>query len=191
MITLELITEDFGETLVKDIRAKLIAEGVTFGGGGESKLGASTRFEIVPTSKGLEFHLIMPKEWYWVNYGREPGNVNEDGRKSIEEWGERKGIIDDFNESQLIKRKERREKNKRKYKKALQTIEKMPFSKAKIQFGFAVANSVRINGYEGNEFLSELLKDGRIKILNTDMKEFITEELKVSMSELKLFTKKS
>lgn len=169
MITPELIIEDFGEQLVKDIRAKLIAEGVTFGGGGESKLGASTRFEIVRTSNGLEFHLIMPEEWYWVDKGRKSGKVSQKGKESIEYWGERKGYIGDFINKDLKRRQDLRADTKRKN---LKPLKKLPFDKAKQAFGFVVARTIGKKGYEGNNFLTETINDGRVKILFKDLLEF-------------------
>ena len=169
MITPELIVEDFGQQLIQDLRAKLIAAGVTFGGGGESKLAAGMRFEIVRTSKGFEFQLLMAKEWYWIDKGRKPGKVSKKGRESIESWGDRKGYIGDFINKDLKRRQDLRAETKRKN---LKPLKKLPFDKGKAAFGFVVARTITKRGYEGNDFLTSTINDGRVKILFKDLLEF-------------------
>ena len=110
-ITPEILIEQFGEDLINDIRKSLKDKGVTFGGGQESKLAAQLRFDIRYTSKGISFQLFMPDYGKFVNDGRGPGGVSEEGRLNIAEWGRRKGYIEPFRQKDLIRREERQKQN--------------------------------------------------------------------------------
>lgn len=165
-----MILEDFGQQLVTDLRQKLTDRGVTFGGGGESRLAAKTRFEIVRTPDGFEFQLIMPEEYYWVDKGRNPGKVSKKGREKLEEWGDRKGYIGEFIQKDLKRREDLRAESKRKFSKALK---KLPYDKGKKAFAYVVARTINKKGYEGTNFLTDTIKDGRVKVLFQDLKEFI------------------
>jgi len=174
--SVDKILNAFGNKLVTDLRAKLRAKGVTFGGGQDSKLAAKTAFEITQKAEGIEFLLTMPPEYYWVNKGREPGKVSKEGKKSIESWVQRKAIVGDFQSKNLQARIEKRTGKRAKYK----TLKKLPFKKAVAALTFIVARGVAKNGYEPTYFLDEVLNDGRLKKLDADLREagfndFVTE----------------
>ena len=163
-----MILEDFGQRLVTDLQQSLRDNGVTFGGGGDSKI--QPRFNIERTSNGLEFQLLMAEEWYWVDKGRRPGKVSRKGKEALESWGERKGYIGDFINKDLERREKKRAESKRQFSKSLK---KLPFDKGKRAFAFVVARTITEKGYKGNDFFEEVIKDGRVKILLEDIKEFI------------------
>jgi hypothetical protein len=181
MNSVDKILNEFGETLVTDLRNKLRSKGVTFGGGQDSKLAAKTAFNITQKAEGIEFELTMPPEYYWVNKGRKPGNVSKEGKKSIESWATRKAIVGSFASKDLERRldiqNESKSNNKnRTYKK----LKKLPFKKALKALTFIVARGVQKNGYEPTYFLDEVLNDGRLKKLQADIneagfKDFVTE----------------
>ena len=172
MITAELVLETFAEDLVNDLRQALKDRGVTFGGGGDSKLAAQIRFRIIPITDGVEFQLIMPDYAKWVDEGRGPGPVSKEGKKSIEEWGRRKGYISGFAQKDLIRRKDKQAQSTRKN---LKTLKPMPFNKAKEAFGFVVARTVSKNGYKGNNFLTDIIGDGRVETLKKDIEYFLKQ----------------
>lgn len=176
-MSVDKILEDFGTKLVIDVRASLIANKVTFGGGGESKLSARTRFEIKTGSNGLVFNLVMPDYGYWVNKGRKPGPVSEEGQKSISEWVKRKGIVGKFQKENLTTRESQREKSERK----LKPLKKIPFEKAVKALTYLIARKVATKGYEADHFLDEVLNDGRLKKLQEDVSKELKRQITIEI----------
>lgn len=168
-LTAEIILQTFGEDLITDLTKKLQEHGVTYNGG-DSRLAAKMRFRVVPTSDGSNFQLLMPDYSYFVNKGREPGNVSAKGQAGIAEWGKRKGYIGDFQTKDLIRRKAKQAKSKREH---LKQLKKMPFDRAKKAFGFVVARTINKKGYKGTHFLDEIIEDGRVAILLNDLKSLL------------------
>lgn len=175
--TVNKILDDFGEKLVTDLRNKLRAKGVTFGGGQDSKLAAKTEFEINQGAEGIEFLLTMPPEYYWVNKGRKPGPVSKEAKQSISSWASRKAIVGDFASKDLDRRNKLQSISKAKgtrtkYKK----LKKLPFAKALKALTFVVSAGIQKNGYEPTYFLDEVLNDGRLKQLEQDLKDAVNAE---------------
>ena len=55
---------------------------------GMSPQGKLANFNSVINYDGrlYQLQLMLPKEWYWVEFGRNPGPVSIEGQKSILEW---------------------------------------------------------------------------------------------------------
>lgn len=177
MPEIDNIINAFGVQLVTDIRKSLIANKVVFGGGGESKLSAKTRFEVKRTLDGYTFNLIMPDYSYWVNVGRKPGNVSKEGQASISEWAKRKGIVGKFQNENLVTRQKLREGSTRK----LKPLKKIPFDKAVKQITFLISRKISKKGYEGNHFLDEVLNDGRLEKFRLDLTGSIKQKIIVDI----------
>jgi hypothetical protein len=177
MSEVDKIVRAFGEKLVTDIRASLAVKGVTYAGGGDSKLAAKTRFEIRQTSTGTIFNLIMPDYWYYVNNGRKPGPVSKEAQKDIGEWANRKGIVGKFQNENLITRQKARENNKRK----LKPLKKLPFAKAKVQVTFLISRKITLKGYEGNSFLDDVLNDGRLAKFKSDLGAALKKDILIEI----------
>lgn len=196
MIPIETILEDFGEKLVNDLRAALKAKNVGYGGQ-DSKLAAKINYKVKQTTRGITFKLHMPDYWEFVDSGRDKGNVSKAGIKKIGEWARAKGIVGKYQEDELYERQKKqiaskqrarnyskeskRERAERKWK----TLKKMPFNRAKKQLAFAIANKIRAKGYEGNNFLTDTINDGRLDILATDLKDYGIENFKFDINRLK------
>jgi len=170
MLNIEGIIDAFGEKLVTDIRASLRKEGVTFGGSRtESRLSASTVYEVVQTGDGIRFNLKMNEYWYWVNNGREPGAISKEGQKKIADWADKKGYVEEFRVSNLKARKEKQEEAKSKLaagsNRKFKTLKKLKFEQAKKGLGYIITRAKEKNGYEANYFLDKVLNDGRLKEL--------------------------
>lgn len=178
MQNLEAVLDSFGKTLVTDVRASLKAVGVVSGGGQDSTLGAKTKFEVKYTNDGLEFDLLMPEYWYWVQNGREPGDVSKEGQESIAEWAAKKGIIGKFQKSNLEKRLEKQRESKRK---GLKKLKKLPFEKAKKQLTYLVSRKITKDGYEGKDFLGSVLNDGRLNKLSLEVSALIGKQIKFEL----------
>lgn len=181
----EKILDAFGEKLLTDTRESLRNEGVTFGGGQDSKLAAKSDFNIIQKGIGLEFQFLMPKEWYWVNYGREPGPISKEGSKEISSWATRKAIVGDFITKNLAARKKAQEEGKsgylrnadRKYK----TLKKLSFEKGLKALTFLIKRSVEKNGYEATHFFDKVLNDGRLKVLEAELTAALRRQIIVDI----------
>lgn len=191
MIPIETILEDFGEKLVNDLRAALKAKNVGYGGQ-DSKLAAQIRFIIIPKNDGISFQLKMPDYGEFVDRGRPKTKNKGDGsvKDKIGEWARAKNLVGKYQEKELYERQKKqiaskqrasnfskeskRERAKRKWK----TLKKMPFNRAKKQLAFAIASKIHKKGYEGNNFFTDTINDGRLDILATDLKDYGLENFK-------------
>lgn len=189
MIPIETILEEFGDKLVNDLRAALKAKNVGYGGQ-DSKLAAQIRFRIIPKNDGISFQLLMPGYGEFVDRGRRPGNVSKKGIEKIGEWARAKNLVGKYQEKELQERIERQNESKQKAKsfskqgkrdravRKWKTLKKMPFNRAKKQLAFAIASKIRAKGYEGKNFFTDTINDGRLDILATDLKDYGLENFK-------------
>lgn len=189
MIPIETILEDFGEKLVNDLRAALKAKNVGYGGQ-DSKLAAKINYKVKQTTRGITFKLHMPDYWEFVDSGRDPGPVSKKGIKKIGEWARAKGIVGKYQDKELQERIERQNQSKQKAKsfskqgkrdravRKWKTLKKMPFNRAKKQLAFAIASKIRAKGYEGKNFFTDTINDGRLDTLATDLKDYGLENFK-------------
>ncbi len=189
MIPIGTILEDFGEKLVNDLRAALKAKNVGYGGQ-DSKLAAKINYKVKQTTRGITFKLHMPDYWEFVDSGRDPGPVSKKGIKKIGEWARAKGIVGKYQDKELQERIERQNQSKQKAKsfskqgkrdravRKWKTLKKMPFNRAKKQLAFAIASKIHKKGYEGNNFLTDTINDGRLDTLATDLKDYGIENFK-------------
>lgn len=121
---------------------------------GNSRLWGTIKTKSTVNSASM----LMQDYWKYVNFGRKPGSVSERGKFKIEDWIKRKGlnpskVIDDMKAKTLG----RQPKNK------------TPFIQAKKQLAFIVSRKIKVKGYEGNEFYSDVINDGRVDQLNKEV----------------------
>jgi hypothetical protein len=189
VIPIETILEDFGEKLVNDLRAALKANNVGYGGQ-DSKLAAQIRFRVIPKNEGISFQLLMPDYGEFVDRGRGSGPVSKKGIEKIGEWARAKGIVGKYQDKELQERIERQNQSKQRAKafskqgkkkraeRKWKQLKKLPFNKAKQQLAFAIASKIRAKGYEGNNFFTSTINDGRLDTLATDLKDYGLENFK-------------
>lgn len=189
MIPIETILEDFGEKLVNDLRAALKANNVGYGGQ-DSKLAAKIRFRVIPKDNSISFQLLMPDYGEFVDRGRGSGPVSKKGIEKIGEWARAKNIVGQFQEKEFQQRIKKQNESKQKAKsfskqgkrdRALRkwkTLKKMPFNRAKKQLAFAIASKIRAKGYEGKNFFTDTINDGRLDTLATGLKDYGLENFK-------------
>lgn len=175
------IVNDFGTKLVTDVRNSLRDAGVTFGGGQDSKLAAKTRYIVKFTPDGFELDLLMPDHWYWINNGRKPGPVSEEGKKSIGEWAKRKGIVGKFITDNLKERVDRQAAIKGNTKRKLKMLKKLPFDKGVKALSYLVARKVTQKGYEATHFLDKVLNDGRLEKFKADIVAATKKEIQIAI----------
>lgn len=95
--------------------------------------------------------------------------VSKEGQEKIGEWGASRGIIGKFQKEQVVKG-ERQVRKK-----------KLTFEKAKKQFIFLVSRKIRMKGYEGNNFYSEIVEDGRFDKLSKQLSDIIGKEIVIEI----------
>lgn len=166
---------NFGIKLKKDVQASLAKKerekAAKYGrsANGNSKLWGTVKVvfdETDPTSVELR----IEDYWKWVDKGRKPGPVSIGGQSKIQDWIKRKGvnpskIIDDMRLKYALKHHIKPPTNR------------TPFAQAQKQFGFIVSRKLKMKGYEGNDFLTEVLKDGRLEKLRADLKEEFKQDI--------------
>ena len=189
MIPIETILEDFGEKLVNDLRAALKAKNVGYGGQ-DSKLAAKIRFRVIPKDNSISFQLLMPDYGEFVDRGRGSGPVSKKGIEKIGEWARAKNIVGQFQEKEFQQRIKKQNESKQKAKsfskqgkrdravRKWKTLKKMPFNRAKKQLAFAIASKIRAKGYEGKNFFTDTINDGRLDTLATDLKDYGLDNFK-------------
>lgn len=152
--------DNFIIKLKKDTQASLSKqERIKSAKYGSSNNGNSRLWGTIKTkSDGNSASMLMQDYWKWVNFGRKPGSVSEKGKLNIESWVARKGL----NPSKIID-------DMRTKKLGRQPSKTTPFNKAKKQLAFIVSRKIKVKGYEGNNFYSSVINDGRLDTLNSEV----------------------
>jgi len=191
MSELTKILKDFGAKLKVDIQTnlenKMKAKAASYGTkfNSSSRLKNSIKFFVTENEQGTSVSISMNDYGGAVDGGRIAAGVSEDGQKSIEEWSKTKGVAENYRVKDLKKRKELQSISKannptHKYK----TLKKMPFDRAATTMAYLVSRKLKEKGYEGNNFYTEVINDGRID----DLTEYIANTLgKQVIIELKGF----
>ena len=170
MGVLELIDE-FSEKLVRDLR-KNLEEKDRSNNKSANRLAASITPKVKLLPGGVVCQIEMNDYWYWVNYGRDAAPVAESAK--IKEWARRKGIdprakINSWRETY---------RNKTVKNKRVDQLKPVSYKSALEQFEYIVKRKIKNKGFEGNDFFSEVVDDGRLDILN----EQIAKELDIDIN---------
>lgn len=131
-----------------------------------SSLVNSVRFEVKADNEvSAEFELLMSDYWEYVDKGRGKTKGGGTGRvqSNIKEWLKRKGL----NPNKILA----------KYGKKKQT-----FDKAASQLAFLIARKVHKKGFEGNNFFTEVINDGRIELLKAQLTEELKKDVFINVS---------
>lgn len=154
------VLDNFIIKLKKDTQASLSKqERIKSAKYGSSNNGNSRLWGTIKTkSTGNSASMLMQDYWKYVNFGRNPGGVSQSGRLNIEDWVKRKGL----NPSKIID-------DMRAKKLGRQPTKRTPFQQAKKQLAFIVSRKIKVKGYDGNEFYSDVINDGRLDDLNKDI----------------------
>ena len=188
MNEVEKILEAFGTKVVVDLRKglseKLQARAASYkskypGGSsnpGESALSASIKYLIVDSSEGIKLNVYLNDYWEAVDSGRKPAGVSQDAR--IDKWIKSRNLIPGFQKSNLEDRvdtQNRLNKTNRKTK----VLKKMKFADAVKAMDFLVRRKLKDKGYQGNQFLSSVLEDGRQEKLATDIRLAMKKDIEI------------
>ena len=188
MNEVEIILEAFGTKVVEDLRKslsdKLQARAASYkskypGGSsnpGDSALSASIKYLIVDSSDGIKLNVYLNDYWEAVDSGRKPAGVSQDAR--IDKWIKSRNLIPGFQKSNLedrIDTQNRLNKTNRKTK----VLKKMKFADAVKAMDYLVRRKLKNKGYQGNEFFSSVMEDGRQEKLATDIKAALNKEIQI------------
>lgn len=140
-----------------------------------SRLQASVKPIVSFSGDTIKFTLNMNDYWAVVNDGRSPNSVSAEGQKKIAEWSAVSGFAENIRISDLDQRKKKQSLSKRKGK--LKKLQKMSFDKAKKTAGFLVARSLKNKSIEPTHFFNEVINDGRIEKLQSEITELVKDDI--------------
>lgn len=187
MNEVEKILEAFGTKVVEDLRKslseKLQARAASYkskypGGSsnpGDSALSASIKYLIVDSSEGIKLNVYLNDYWEAVDSGRKPAGVSQDAR--IDKWIKSRNLIPGFQNKNLADRLEKQAKNKTTRKKKV--LKKMKFADAVKAMDFLVRRKLKDKGYQGNQFFSSVLEDGRQEKLTKDIAAAMKKDIEI------------
>jgi len=188
MNEVEKILEAFGTKVVEDLRKslseKLQAKASRYkskypGGSsnpGDSALSASIKYRIVDSSEGIKLNVYLNDYWEAVDSGRKAAGVSQDAR--IDKWIKSRNLIPGFQKSNLedrIDTQNRLNKTNRKTK----VLKKMKFADAVKAMDFLVRRKLKNKGYQGNQFFSSVLEDGRQQQLTKDIAAAMKKDIEI------------
>jgi len=188
MNEVEKILEAFGTKVVEDLRKslseKLQARAASYkskypGGSsnpGDSALSASIKYLIVDSSEGIKLNVYLNDYWEAVDSGRKAAGVSQDAR--IDKWIKSRNLIPGFQKSNLedrIDTQNRLNKTNRKTK----VLKKMKFADAVKAMDFLVRRKLKNKGYQGNQFFSSVLEDGRQQQLTKDIAAAMKKDIEI------------
>ena len=159
--------DKFGTEFVTDLRDNLLSKERS---NTKSKLSNSIK-TLGTTFKDGTFTLkISLNDYYnFVDEGRGKGGVSKEGQEKIGEWGASRGYIGKFQKEQVVKGQRQVRKKK------------LTFEKAKKQFIFLVSRKIRMKGYKGNNFYSEVVEDGRFDTLSKQLSDIIGKTIVIEV----------
>ena len=187
MNEVEIILEAFGtkvvEDLSKSLSEKLQARAASYkskypGGSsnpGDSALSASIKYLIVDSADGIKLNVYLNDYWEAVDSGRKAAGVSQDAR--IDKWIKSRNLIPGFQNKNLADRLEKQGKNTSTRKKKV--LKKMKFADAVKAMDFLVRRKLKDKGYQGNQFLSSVLEDGRQEKLATDIRLAMKKDIEI------------
>lgn len=187
MNEVEKILEAFGTKVVEDLRKSLsekLQSRAAFykskypGGSsnpGDSALSASIKYLIVDSSDGIKLNVYLNDYWEAVDSGRKAAGVSQDAR--IDKWIKSRNLIPGFQNKNLADRLEKQSKNTSTRKKKV--LKKMKFSDAVEAMDFLVRRKLKNKGYQGNQFFSSVLDDGRQEQLTKDIALAMKKDIKI------------
>ena len=187
MNEVEKILEAFGTKVVEDLRKslsdKLQARAASYkskypGGSsnpGDSALSASIKYLIVDSSDGIKLNVYLNDYWEAVDSGRKPAGVSQNAR--IDKWIKSRNLIPGFQNKNLSDRLANQAKNKTTRKKKV--LKKMKFADAVKAMDFLVRRKLKDKGYQGNQFFSSVLEDGRQQQLTKDIAAAMKKDIEI------------
>jgi hypothetical protein len=171
------ILETFGKTTVKDLDTSLLSK-VSKGGGYNPRLRKDIKYEFRSSSTSIQMAIVMPKYGLAVDGGRKPsekGSEPGELKKNLESWIKRKGIKPNISKLKTAKLKTLKNKTVRK------SAKQVTYDKAVKNLAFVFARKIHREGYKGNNFIKEVVKDGRVEELQNKLSELIKTDIIINI----------
>ena len=133
---------------------------------------------------GLLFTLSMNDYWDAVNSGRNPTSKGGDGslKRNLIRWIKTRKL-----KVEISKRKTKKIdtlKSKGKLGKKIKKVYKQQtYEQAVEQMAYGIAQKIHKDGYEGNNFFTEIIKDGRIEQLQSEIGKLINTEIIIDIQQ--------
>jgi hypothetical protein len=130
-----------------------------------------------------EYILQMPLYGKALDGGRLPTKEKTDGtmRGKVEDWIKRRALVGKYINDNLQQRLDKQAKNKTNRPK--KPLKKLAFEKAVKQLSFLIARKIHKKGYDGNQFFSEVINDGRLEKLEKDLIEAAQNEVVIEITK--------
>jgi hypothetical protein len=166
----DLLTE-FGKQLVIDTQKSLKSK--QRDSSLNSRLSTSIKPQTTYESGKIVFKLTMNDYWDAVNSGRDPTSKGGDGalRRNLIRWIKTRKL-----KVEISKRKEEKAKTL-KNKKVKKSYKKQTYDQAVENLAFVIARKIHKDGYEGNNFFDEVINDGRIEKLQSEITELVKDDI--------------
>lgn len=166
----DLLTE-FGKQLVIDTQKSLKSK--QRDSSLNSRLSTSINPQTTYESGKIVFRLTMNDYWDAVNSGRDPTSKGGDGalRRNLIRWIKTRKL-----KVEISKRKEEKAKTL-KNKKVKKSYKKQTYETAVKNLAFVIARKIHKDGYEGNYFFDEVINDGRIEKLQSEITELVKDDI--------------
>ena len=171
------LLEQFGKTTVIDLDKSLMSK-VSKGGGYNPRLRKDIRYEFSNTTTSIRMAVVMPEYGFAVDGGRKPsenGGAPGELKKNLESWIKRKGIKPKLSERRVAKSKTLKSKTVRK------SYKQITYDKAVKTLAFVFARKIHMDGYKGNNFIKDVIKDGRIEELQQKLSELIKTDIIINI----------
>lgn len=162
----------FSLKLVEDLRKNLESKDRSKNKSA-NRLAASITPKVTLTSGGVVVSIEMNDYYKYVNDGRGTGGVSEQAK--IKDWIRRKGI------DPRVKINSWREayRNKTVKNKRVEELKPVSYKSAIQQFEYIVRRKVKEKGFDGNDFLNEIINDGRVDSFFED----VANELDIEVND--------
>ena len=166
----DLLTE-FGKQLVIDTQKSLKSK--QRDSSLNSRLSTSIKPQTTYESGKIVFRLTMNDYWDAVNSGRDPTSKGGDGslRKNLIRWIKTRKL-----KVEISKRKTEKATTL-KNKKVKKSYKKQTYEQAVESVAYAIAQKIHKEGYEGNYFFDEVINDGRIEKLQSEITELVKDDI--------------
>jgi uncharacterized membrane-anchored protein YjiN (DUF445 family) len=166
----DLLTE-FGKQLVIDTQKSLKSK--QRDSSLNSRLSTSIKPQTTYESGKIVFRLTMNDYWDAVNSGRDPTSKGGDGslRKNLIRWIKTRKL-----KVEISKRKTEKATTL-KNKKVKKSYKKQTYEQAVESVAYAIAKKIHKEGYEGNNFFDEVINDGRIEKLQSEITELVKDDI--------------
>lgn len=175
------ILVEFGMKLEQDLQDSLASK---MGGSYNARLSGKIKsLPIRHVGDLTEYILQMPLYGKALDKGRGKTKEKTDNtmRGKIEDWVKRRALVGKYITDNLQQRLDKQAKNKTNRPK--KPLKRLAFEKAVKQLSFLIARKIHKKGYDGNQFFSEVINDGRLEKLERDLLEATQNEVIIEITK--------